>query len=225
MIFKMQMEDLIELAKRVQAQQAEAQTIEVKAAHRGCPSKLRDTLSSFSNQNSGGILLFGLDENEHFAAVGVYDLQDLQKKVTEPYLVDALSFTEAEARIIEEIRPFITGEFTVTDIKRARLSELFFNENGDRFYKIKVYFITLDEKSGAEKKTAAQMLAQATTLKEAIAVLEDGMKGTLADYTIASVTETQLMDVFPFDANSIPGEKKSGEELIAEQKQQAEQRG
>ena len=149
----------------------------------------------------------------------------MQKKVTEPYLVDALSFTEAEARIIEEIRPFITGEFTVTDIKRARLSELFFNENGDRFYKIKVYFITLDEKSGAEKKTAAQMLAQATTLKEAIAVLEDGMKGTLADYTIASVTETQLMDVFPFDANSIPGEKKSGEELIAEQKQQAEQRG
>ena len=147
----------------------------------------------------------------------------MQKKVTEPYLVDALSFTEAEARIIEEIRPFITGEFTVTDIKRARLSELFFNENGDRFYKI--YFITLDEKSGAEKKTAAQMLAQATTLKEAIAVLEDGMKGTLADYTIASVTETQLMDVFPFDANSIPGEKKSGEELIAEQKQQAEQRG
>ena len=129
----------------------------------------------------------------------------MQKKVTEPYLVDALSFTEAEARIIEEIRPFITGEFTVTDIKRARF--------------------TLDEKSGAEKKTAAQMLAQATTLKEAIAVLEDGMKGTLADYTIASVTETQLMDVFPFDANSIPGEKKSGEELIAEQKQQAEQRG
>ena len=105
----------------------------------------------------------------------------MQKKVTEPYLVDALSFTEAEARIIEEIRPFITGEFTVTDIKRARLSELFFNENGDRFYKIKVYFITLDEKSGAEKKTAAQMLAQATTLKEAIAVLEDGMKGRLGN--------------------------------------------
>ena len=145
-----------------------------------------------------------------------------QKKVTEPYLVDALSFTEAEARIIEEIRPFVSGEFTVTDIKRARLSELFFNENGD--YKIKVYFITLDEKSGAEKKTAAQMLAQASNLKDAIAVLEDGMKGTLADYTIASVTETQLMDVFPFDANSVPAEKKSEEELIAEQKKQAETR-
>lgn len=145
----------------------------------------------------------------------------MQKKVTEPYLVDALSFTEAEARIIEEIRPFISGEFTVTDIKRARLSELFFNENGDRFYKIKVYFITLDEKSGAEKKTAAQMLAQACTLKEAIAVLEEGMKGTMADYTIASVTETMLMDVFPFSLND-DKTPKSGEELIAEQKKQAE---
>lgn len=145
----------------------------------------------------------------------------MQKKVTEPYLVDALSFTEAEARIIEEIRPFISGEFTVTDIKRARLSELFFNENGDRFYKIKVYFITLDEKSGAEKKTAAQMLAQACTLKEAISVLEEGMKGTMADYTIASVTETMLMDVFPFSVND-DKTPKSGEELIAEQKKQAE---
>ena len=148
----------------------------------------------------------------------------MQKKVTEPYLVDALSFTEAESRIIEEITPYITGEFTVTDIKRAKISELFFNENGDRFYKIKVYFITLDEKSGAEKKTAAQMLAQACTLKEAIAVLEEGMKGTLADYTIASVTETALMDVFPYVANKVPAGPKSGEELIAEQKQASTER-
>ena len=148
----------------------------------------------------------------------------MEKKVTEPYLVDALSFTEAESRIIEEIRPFITGEFTVTDIKRARYSELFFNEHGDRFYKIKVYFITLDEKSGAEKKTAAQMLAQASDLKEAIAVLDEGMKGTLADYTIASVAETQLLDVFPFDANRVPSEK-SEEEKLAEEKQQAVKEG
>ncbi|MCD7937451.1 MAG: DUF4494 domain-containing protein [Tannerellaceae bacterium] len=142
----------------------------------------------------------------------------MQKKVTEPYLVDALSFTEAEARIIEEMRPFITGEFTVTDIKRVRLSELFFNENGDRFYRIKVFFITLDEKSGAEKKTGAAMMAQASTLKEALAVLEEGMKGTLADYTIASIAETNIMDVFPFTAEGGVKEK-SEEELIAEQKQ------
>ena len=148
----------------------------------------------------------------------------MQKKVTEPYLVDALSFTEAEARIIEEIRPFITGEFTVTDIKRARFSDTFFNDKGDRFYKIKIYFITLDEKSGAEKKTAAQMLVQASDLKDAINVFEEGMRGTLADYQIAMVTETQLMDVFPFDPSATPGEKlkpKSQEELIAEQKRDA----
>ena len=120
------------------------------------------------------------------------------KKVTELYLVDALSFTEAEARIIEEMKPFITGEFLVADIKRARIAELFFNENGDRYYKFKVFFITLDETSGAEKKTAVQMLAQASDIKDAIAVLENGMKGTLADYAIASVSETQIMDVFPF---------------------------
>jgi len=122
----------------------------------------------------------------------------IQKKVTEPYLVDALSFTEAEARITEEIKPYISGEFTITDIKRARLAELFFNPTGDRYYRLKVNFITLDEKSGAEKKTAAQMLAQASDIKEAIAVLEEGMKGTMADYVIASVTETMIMDVFPF---------------------------
>lgn len=136
----------------------------------------------------------------------------MQKKVTEPYLIDALSYTEAEARIIEEIRPFISGKFTITDLKRKRISELFFNENGDRFYEIKVHFITLDERSGMEKKTAAKMIAQACTLKEAIAVLEEGMKGTLADYTIASVVETMLMDVFPF---SVEGETK--EELVAKQ--------
>jgi hypothetical protein len=128
----------------------------------------------------------------------------MQKKVTEPYLVDAFSFTEAEARIIEEIQPFVSGEFVVTDIKRARLSEIFFNENGDRFYLVKVFFVTVDEKSGAEKKTTARMLAQASDFKEAVAVFEEGMHGTMSDYTIASVTETPLVDIFPFSADRVP---------------------
>ncbi|GHT24235.1 hypothetical protein AGMMS4957_16920 [Bacteroidia bacterium] len=123
------------------------------------------------------------------------------KPVTEPYLVDALSFTEAEARIIEEVSHLVSGEFVVTDIKRAKLSELFFNDKGDRYYKIRVSFITLDEKSGAEKKTSCNMLAQANDLKEAVAILEEGMKGGMTDYVIASVTETMIMDVFPFTAD------------------------
>ena len=126
----------------------------------------------------------------------------MPKRVTEPYLVDALSFTEAEARIIEELQPYLSGEFTVVDIKRARLAELFFNPAGDRYYRLKVFYITLDEKSGTEKKTAVQMLAQASTVREAIDVLEEGMKGSLADYVVASVTETLLIDVFPFSAET-----------------------
>lgn len=128
----------------------------------------------------------------------------MQKKVTEPYLVDAMSFAEAEARIIEEMTPFISGEFTVANVGRKRLSELFFNENGDRFYEFKVYYIILDEKSGSEKKVATKMMAQASSLKEAISVLEEGMKGSMADYTIAEVKETAIEDVFPF---TMPEEK------------------
>ncbi|MCK9160060.1 MAG: DUF4494 domain-containing protein, partial [Bacteroidaceae bacterium] len=122
---------------------------------------------------------------------------------TEPYLVDALSFTEAEARIIEEMTPFITGEFTVADIKRARYSELFPSqeEAADRWYKCKLFFVTLDEKSGAEKKTAAMMLVQADDLRNAVKNLDEGMKGTMADYQIASIAETPIMDVYPFKAD------------------------
>ena len=123
----------------------------------------------------------------------------VQKKVSEPYLVDALSFTEAEARIIEEVTPFISGEFSVEAVGKARISEIFFNEEGDRFFKFKVNYITLNEKTGAEKKTAVKMIAQACTLKKAISVLEEGMKNTMADYSIAEVKETMLMDVFPFE--------------------------
>ena len=126
----------------------------------------------------------------------------MQKKVTEPYLVDALSFTEAEARIIEELKPYISGEFTIADIKRARLSELFFFDEGDRYFRIKVYFITLDEKSGTEKKTSVTMLAQALSLEQALTVLKKGMEGTMADYEIASISETAIMDVFPYAEDS-----------------------
>jgi hypothetical protein len=125
----------------------------------------------------------------------------IQKTVTEPYLVDALSFTEAEARIIEEIKPYISGEFTISDIKRARYSDTFFNETGDRYFRAKLYYITLDEKSGSEKKTAVNMLIQATILKEAVEIIETEMKKTMIDYSIASVTETALMDVFPYSGD------------------------
>jgi hypothetical protein len=124
----------------------------------------------------------------------------MQKTVTEPYLVDALSFTEAEGRIIEEIKPYISGEFTIADIKRVKYAETFFNAEGDRYFKTKLYFLTLDEKSGSEKKTAVNMLVQASTLKEAVDIVETEMKKTMIDYEFASVAETAIMDVFPYSA-------------------------
>lgn len=135
----------------------------------------------------------------------------MQKKVTEPYLVDALSFTEAEARIIEEMTPFITGEFTVSDIKRANYSELFPSdeESADRWFKCKLIFITLDEKSGAEKKTSTQVLVQAADLRDAVKKLDEGMKGTMVDYQIGSIAETPIIDVYPYTAESI--EERIGE--------------
>ena len=87
------------------------------------------------------------------------------KTVTEPYLVDALSYTEAEARIIEEIRPFITGEFSIAGIVRKRYSDTFFNDAGDRYYNAKLFYITLDEKSGYVEFQTSNKLQQLQSMK------------------------------------------------------------
>ena len=132
----------------------------------------------------------------------------LQKTVTEPYLVDAMSFTEAEARIIEEITPFISGEFTVSAVKRANISEIFWDETGDKWYKVKVNFVTIDEKTAVEKKTANYILVQASEFKVALDNFMEGMKGTLADFEIAQILETPLMDVFKIDLEGTASEEK-----------------
>ena len=119
-------------------------------------------------------------------------------KVSEKNLVDAMSFTEAEARIIEETKPFVSGEFQVTAIKKARINELFFNENGDKWFRSKVNFITLDEEKGVEKKTATCMMVQACDIKEARENLVEGMKETMADYEVESITETKIIEVFRY---------------------------
>lgn len=127
----------------------------------------------------------------------------MEKKVTEKYLIDALSHTEAEARAIEEVKSFISGGFTIAKILRKRIAELFFFDGGDRFWQSKIEFVTLDEKSGAEKRTSVRMLAQASDVKEALAVIEKGMEGTMADYWIGGITETAIMDVFPYNEEAI----------------------
>ena len=127
-----------------------------------------------------------------------------QKTVTEPYLVDALSFTEAEARITEEITPFISGEFKVTAVKRTNTAEIFWKEGGDKWYKVKVNFCTIDEKTGKEKKTPNYMMVQAIDFKDAYDVFMEGMKGTMADFEISQIVETMIMDVYQADLSGAP---------------------
>lgn len=120
----------------------------------------------------------------------------LIKTVTEPYLADALSCTEAEARVTEELLPFISGEFRISSVVTTKIAEIFWNATGDRFYKVKVNFITIDEKTETEKKIVSHILVQASSFKEAYDNFIDGMKNTMADYEIEAISETKLIDVF-----------------------------
>ncbi|MDE5843356.1 MAG: DUF4494 domain-containing protein [Muribaculaceae bacterium] len=121
------------------------------------------------------------------------------KKVNEPYMVDALSFTEAEARIIEEITPFISGDYSISAVKKTKVAEIFYDETGDKYYSVKYNIITIDEKSGVEKKSAVFALVQASDFDTALSNFHESMKDTICDYEIASITETAIMDVFPLN--------------------------
>ena len=139
-----------------------------------------------------------------FESVVKYDKTAEEGKivsVNEHYLVDALTHTEAEARITEEMKPFISGQFTVAKLTHKKINEMFFNENGDKWYKSKVIFVSLDEEKGIEKRTAVTMMVQATDIKEALAGITEGMKGSMANYEIAAITETPIMDVYKYDAD------------------------
>ena len=119
------------------------------------------------------------------------------KKASESYLVDAETFTEAEARMTSIMEP--RGAFTMETVRKVRLAELFIDGKGERFYKAKVGFVTLDEKAGIEKRKYVQMLVQADNFRDAFETFGKKMSGTLADYELAALTETAITDVFPYE--------------------------
>ncbi len=121
------------------------------------------------------------------------------KSVTEPYLVDALSFTEAEARITKEMEPFVSGELTVTAVRKVRFEDVLYHEGGDRWYKVKINMITIDEKTGAEKRSASFSLVQASEFKLALDYFLETMKSVLFDFEIVNITEMAYIDVFGAD--------------------------
>ncbi len=124
----------------------------------------------------------------------------LEKKVTELYVVDATSFTEAENRIMEEMTQYINGEFEVDKIAKAPYKEIFFcdDPNADRWYKAKLQFITIDERTEKEKRSNVTYLVQAATLNGAVRNIDEVMGGTMIDYLQANVGETKIEDVFEY---------------------------
>lgn len=126
------------------------------------------------------------------------------KKVSEQYVVDALSFTEAEKRVTEEMSSYISGEYEVANIKKAAYGEIFFSDidTDDKWYRAKLQFITIDEKTAKEKRQNVNYLVQAKSLMGAVKSIDEVMGGTMIDYQIAAVAETMIMDVYEYNVAS-----------------------
>ena len=122
----------------------------------------------------------------------------VQKVVTEPYLVDAISFTEAESRINEKMREYISEEFKVSNIRTANYAEIHHFDNADRWFKSKITLFAFDEESGKERKTNMFLLVQANDVESAYINTINTMKNTMGEYSIPSISETPIMDVFPY---------------------------
>jgi hypothetical protein len=133
----------------------------------------------------------------------------LQKSVIEQYVVDALSFSEAEKRVTEEMSAYIGGSFEVTDVKKAAYKEVFFDDGdncSDRWYKVKLDFITLDERTEKKKRSRVTYLVNAESMKGAFRNIEQVMSGTMIDYEAASIAETKIMDVFLHENRNVSKE-------------------
>jgi hypothetical protein len=137
-----------------------------------------------------------------------------EKKITEPYLVDAVSFTEAESRIHEEMETMIRGDFQVTNIRKADYSDLFPNSAGDRWYKCKVSHLSIDEKAGKEKKVSSQMLVMADNVRDAYDNLMEGLSDMVVDFEVISITESPIKEIFPYDADATFTENDKAKEAV-----------
>ena len=138
-----------------------------------------------------------------------------EKVVSEAYVVDALSFTEAESAIIDEMSVYVSGELKVSGIGKAGYGEIFFSDvdDDDKWYKAKLQFITIDEKSEKEKRDNVTYLVQAKSLARALRYIDEVMGKTMIDYDVIGLNETKLMDVFEHHA---PNEKKEEKNDVPE---------
>ena len=131
------------------------------------------------------------------------------KRVTEPYLVNSISFTDAEARIHQEIGEFVRGEFLVTSIAKTDFADIFHYDDADIWYKAKVQYVSEDLDSGKEKKVSNNFLISAHNVKEAYERIEESLKGLQVDFDIPAIAITPILEIFPYVAME-------GEELVPE---------
>jgi len=144
-----------------------------------------------------------------------------EKLVSESYMIDAVTFTDAEARITMQMRERIKGEFSVEDIKKSKLSEVFEFDNGEWWFKAAIHLVTVDEEAGKEKKIKAYYLLNAGDMKEALQRLEDSLAFLVIPYVVTSLSVSQIADVFPYEVFNVPVPEgfRSFDDLLAERKQ------
>lgn len=133
----------------------------------------------------------------------------MTKSETFIYLVDALSFKEAEDRVIEECKPFTKGNLDVLAVKRMRLHDIFFtdDETAARWYRVKLMMMTIDEKTQTEKETPVVLMVQASDFEDAVKRLKKEMSGSLIDWRIVNFTETKIEDVYQYLSKKGDSEK------------------
>ena len=138
------------------------------------------------------------------------------KKVVETYSVDAISFSEAEKKILKEMEAYADGEVELVDLKIANYKEVFFADSdlADKWYKAKLSFITIDEKTDKERKTSVYYLVNAGNIEKAINNINEIMGGTMIDYVTCKVDETNIIDVFEYKSKEEKGDKSDNGEKV-----------
>lgn len=121
-----------------------------------------------------------------------------ERKVSEVYLLDAVSYTDTEARIVQQIQTMVRGEFVVKKITPSNIIEVFPHESGEWWYKAKIAIVTIDEKAGKEKKINQYFLVAADDIKQALQRLDDGLSYIMIPYQVTSIALSSIVDVFPY---------------------------
>jgi hypothetical protein len=135
------------------------------------------------------------------------DDKGLLKMTTDPYLVDAMSYTEAEARIYEVMSTMVRGEFTVTNIAKSNIVDVFPYEDADVWFKCKVSYVVVDDESGKEKRVNQFMLIGAHDVKQAYERIYESLNNMLVTFKVPEVAETPILEVFPYVSEEEKGQQ------------------